>query len=287
VDFTQAERDIVEIKHQDLWNGGYVKMFDFSKANSSEAHRIHAVTMIASVCRGDKGIKDKEALYKQLLTEHDGTCGEVFQFVPVVSDLSICTGDYKNVQRFGIYQGKPDGIKTRWLTNLRSMIQDVNLHNNHATHKDKVEYNSKPIKGFHVFKIKIPMMIVQHILRHGQLSFMQVSERIRKLREYYYCKDFFDIASSNNIDGNYDKQKWNNLIYKASQEDFDTWQTKSGIKQELTNKGSHGLAYVTMWIAGWKADNTQWDNFFAVRTKNPSQSEIITLAKTMQEMMEE
>jgi len=26
MDFAQAERDIAEIKHQDLWNGGYVEL---------------------------------------------------------------------------------------------------------------------------------------------------------------------------------------------------------------------------------------------------------------------
>jgi thymidylate synthase ThyX len=53
------------------------------------------------------------------------------------------------------------------------------------------------------------------------------------------------------------------------------------------NKGSHGLAYTTLWIAGWKQDPSQWDNFFAVRTRNPTQIELQTAAKTMQQMMEE
>lgn len=32
---------------------------------------------------------------------------------------------------------------------------------------------------------------------------------------------------------------------------------------------------------------TQWDNFFAVRTKKPSQHEVIVLAKTIEEMIKE
>ena len=294
MDFTQAEQDIVEIKHQDLWNGGYVKMFDFSKANSSEAHRIHAVTMIANVCRGDKGIKDREALYKQLLTEHAGQAGEVFQFVPTITEAGRMqyriTEEHEvlpmNIARFGIKE------KFKQLCNLRATLNDGQGWN----------YNEQ-VSGFHVFKIKIPMMIVQHILRHGQLSFMQVSERSQKLREYYYCDEFKQILDE--VRYNFleehkdisDNELWNNICYQASQQAWDIWQNGfsidtgdangSKIRQELTNKGSHGLAFVTMWIAGWKQDPTQWDNFFAVRTKNPSQREIQELATVMKGMINE
>jgi thymidylate synthase ThyX len=123
---------------------------------------------------------------------------------------------------------------------------------------------------------------------------MQVSERSQKLREYYYCDDFKEVRSEveanlsdQYLERNTPNELWNDLCYDASQRDWDTWQKKYSIRQELTNKSSHGLAYVTMWIAGWSQDSTQWNNFFAVRTKNPSQKEIQELATVMKGMIDE
>jgi len=288
----QIMDSIKPIKEVKLWNNGYVQMCDFSKANSSEEHRIAHVCHVANVCRGDKGVKDPKELYQKLLTEHDGKPGSVFEFVPVIANLSMTTGDYKNVQRFGIFRGKTDGLKSRWLTNLRAMIPDVDSMNDRYVHQTKIEYNNEPIKDFFVFKLKIPMMIVPHILRHRAFSFMQVSERTQKLREYYYCDELEQLAYKGMYKrcgflGYQISASWNFDIQHLSQYDFDDAQSNYSIRQELTNEGSHGLAYTTLWIAAWKQNTYAWDNFFAVRTKKPAQREIIELAKTMKQMMEE
>jgi len=283
MDFTQAEQDIVEIKHQDLWNGGYVKKFDFSKANSSEAHRIHAVTMIANVCRGDKGVKDREVLYKKLLTEHNGKPGEVFQFVPVMypTTLGEQTRQFGSFVKFG-----NDANDKGMLTNLRALLADGD--GQHTIYGKSLYNNSTRLvmsKGFHVFKIKIPMMIAAHFLKHGELSFMQVSERTNKLRKYYYCEDLLPIKQSTCFTGN--EEEWNNVCYNFSQHTFDLYRKKFRIRQELTNKGSHGLSYTTMWVAGWEQDQYGWDNFFGVRRKKPSQLETRQVADVIYKMMHE
>jgi len=266
-------------------------MWDFSEANAGEENRIEAVTTVANVCRGDKGIKNPKELYQQLLTEHDGKPGSVFEFIPVIANLSICTGDYKNVQRFGIFKGKPDGLKSQWLTNLRAMIPDVDSMNDAYLYQTKIEYNSKPIKNFFVFKVKVPQMIVKHILRHRMLSFQEMSERTNKLREYYYCDELEQLAYKGMYKrcgflGYQISASWDLDIQHLSQYDFDDAQRDYRIRQELTNKGSHGLAYTTLWIAGWKQDSLGWDNFFAVRTKKPAQREVIELAEAIKQMME-
>ena len=80
---------------------------------------------------------------------------------------------------------------------------------------------------------------------------------------------------------------WNEYIYTMSQSELDDYQHKFKIRQELLNKGSHGLAYTTLWISGWKQDKSGWDNFFAVRTKKPAQREVIELAEVIKQMMED
>lgn len=272
--------NVKPIKEVKLWNAGYVQMYDFSEANSSEEHRVAYVTEIARVCRGDKPIANPTKLYKQLLTEHNGKPGEIFQFIPVIR-----TNYSPHVVRFG-YTDDNNEI----LTNLRACLED------------EIDYDyDKKVSGFYVFKIKVPLMIVPQILRHGQLSFNQQSERHCKLREYYYCDEFkpildeaieffkewwnFDLEDAEKH--GYKEPTWNSFCYEASQSDLDNAQRRFNIPQELLNKGSHGLAYTTLWIAGWKQDPSQWDNFFSVRTKKPTQAELITVAKTMQQMMEE
>ena len=268
---------IKEINRKDLWNAGYVALYDFSKANSSEEHRIYAITEVVKVCRGDKPIKDREALYKQLLTEHAGKAGEVFQFVPIVvyeESADKCLSQEQ--KRFSM---EDDFLYDIHYTNLRNVI---------GTNVDM--YNDE-IRQFYVFKMKIPKMIVAHLLKHGQLSFMQQSERHCKLREYYYNDEEFGRIMSEkigkyNIDDFCSKDNaWNEICNNMSQNDWDEYQKKFRIRQELTNKGSWGLGYTILWMAGWKQDPTQWDNFFNVRLGKGVQRETKELANIMKKMI--
>jgi len=263
---------IKEINRKDLWNAGYVALYDFSKANSSEEHRIYAITEVVKVCRGDKPIKDREALYKQLLTEHAGKPGEAFQFVPIVvyeESADKCLSQEQ--KRFSM---EDDFLYDIHYTNLRNII---------GTNVDM--YNDE-IRWFYVFKMKIPKMIVAHLLKHGQLSFMQQSERHCKLREYYYCDELRPMTGRffERDDESLDQQ-WNNLIYGLSQKEIDWFQQEYKIRQELLNKRSWGLGYTTLWMAGWKQDPTQWDTFFNVRLGKGVQRETKELANIMKKMI--
>lgn len=170
------------IKEVRLFNAGYVQMWDFSEANANEDNRIEAVTTVANVCRGDKGVKNPKELYQQLLIEHDGKPGSVFEFVPV--ELTNSYGE--QTERFGTQEQVEVymvGYYTFTYTNLRACIADnLNKYNN-------------DVNDFFVFKVKVPQMIVKHILRHRMLSFQEMSERTNKLREYYYCDELEPIIA--------------------------------------------------------------------------------------------
>lgn len=275
---------IKEVKTVKLWNSGYCSLWNFSKANSCEEARVEAVCEVARVCRGDKIVKDQDKLYRQLLTEHDGKPGSVFEFVPVIR--KTITGIPSRFETsVGLNEYHEDGSMT-----MRNVILS-NLRNEIIKQNDTI-YNKSIPKGFFVFKVKVPQMIVKHILRHRMLSFQETSERTNKLREYYYCDEFSPIVFREiewYMDRHYesDNEKWQFLCKHASQRQFDIWQQELKIRQELLNKGSHGLSYTTMWISGWKQDSSGWDNMFVVRTKQPAQREMIELANVIKQMMEE
>jgi len=270
------------IKEVPLWNNGYVQQYDFSEANSSEESRIEHVCAVARVCRGDKTpVKSDKKLYRQLLTEHDGKCSSVFEFVPTWKSTLNRDLTFTHQSIFGVRVSISMSYTTV-LSNLRAMLSD-----------EEDYYNECPQEGFFVFKVKVPQMIVKHILRHRMLSFQEMSERTNKLREYYYCDELYELYMRlqkrnclKQID-QYDGNLWNELIYRTAQCEFDGDQQQLKIRQELLNKGSHGIAYTTLWIAGWRQDKSGWDNFFAVRTKKPAQREVIELANTIKQMMEE
>jgi hypothetical protein len=252
-------------------------MWDLSESNSSEEARIEAITEIAKVCRNLEEIKDKQKLYNHLLIEHAGKPGEIFQFIPAIITDSV----KNNIERWGVIEYYNDGYawgKYRLLTNLRAML---------TCKEGKTIFNDS-VKGFYAFKCKLPMMIVPQILRHGQLSFMQQSERYTQIREYLYCDEFENIRDEwcGNIKKGYIYKDWNTLCYNLSQRDWDLVQSNRNIRKEITNKGSHGLAMTTLWIAGWKQDESQWDNFFAVRCHKKAQLEVRQLANEIKQMME-
>jgi len=244
----------------DIFDRGYIELWDFSKANSSSASRIEAAAKIAMVCRNLESIKNPLKLYHKLLHEHAGEPSEVIQFIPVMDNVGRKEFDLEiRDYRFGDIDS--DG---KFRTNLRNYVNPL-----------KVMYCDS-VNGFYVFKLKLPVMSVAHITRHGQLSCNQMSERHVKAREYYMPRELTDVLG---------KEDWDSMIYRLSQKDFDCISKSHKIRQELTNKGSHGLAYTKLWVAGWIQDKSTWNNFFNVRLKNQTQFETRTIASAMYQLI--
>ena len=51
---------------------GFVELYDFSQANMSEKHRIHAISAVASICYQNPKAVGSESLYNRLLAESKG-----------------------------------------------------------------------------------------------------------------------------------------------------------------------------------------------------------------------
>ena len=63
---------------------GFVEHYDFSQANMSEKHRIHAISAVASICYQNPKAIGSESLYNRLLAESKGLPSSSAEFVPFV-----------------------------------------------------------------------------------------------------------------------------------------------------------------------------------------------------------
>ena len=62
----------------------FVEQYDFSQANMSEKHRIHAISAVASICYQNPKAIGSESLYNRLLAESKGLPSSSAEFVPVL-----------------------------------------------------------------------------------------------------------------------------------------------------------------------------------------------------------
>src|SRR5574344_1830022 len=65
-------------------NIGFVKQYDFSYANLSQEHRIHAISAVASICYQNPKAVGSESLYNRLLAESKGLPSSSFEMCPIL-----------------------------------------------------------------------------------------------------------------------------------------------------------------------------------------------------------
>ena len=248
------------IDRQELWNGGFVELWNFDSANKNQKAREEAIALVGGACR-NVTIKNPEKFYKMLKTEHNGTPSEIFQFIPF--ERHLCVTDYPiDIQKINdYYRFGYINESGHFYSNLRNAI-------NYKDNGDN--YNGYPAKSFVVFRIKIPQMIVMHLSRHKKLSsYMSEnwqSNRSKHKIEYFESKE---VKMTECLCGECN----NPTLYNSK-------------RSELINKGEFGLRYTTGWISGWINDPSAWDNFFGVRLEKPTQFETMELANTMYAMMQ-
>jgi thymidylate synthase (FAD) len=127
---------------------GFVEHYDFSQANMSEKHRIHAISAVASICYQSPKSIGSESLYNRLMSESKGLPSSSFEFVPVLLDRKnskhkeILDLEFSNCKKYG------EDLDNRYLlTNYRALVYD---YENHVFSFDIREiYNTeKEIKNF-------------------------------------------------------------------------------------------------------------------------------------------
>lgn len=138
---------IVKFSEMPIFETGYVQLWDFSRNNECKASRIETVSLVASVCYDKQGkILDPEKLYEHLYSKNQ-------------SSLEFIRSEYN------------EGIQ-------------LNISNSFRN----VKFTYSPTNEFfndHVacFKLRVPLKVIQQLLRHRQFSFQQKSFRYVTIKE--------------------------------------------------------------------------------------------------------
>lgn len=73
----------------------FVEQYDFSQANMSEKHRIHAISAVASICYQNPKAVGSESLYNRLMAESMGLPSSSFEMCPIL----LTEEEVKRIQR--------------------------------------------------------------------------------------------------------------------------------------------------------------------------------------------
>lgn len=277
-------------------NIAYTEQYNFSTANLSEAHRIAAITQVASICYQSPKGAGSISLYNRLESESQGLPSSSFEFIPVLIPAGQKVFDFigpqcvaPNILKFGetIYHDNKEYV----LTNYRAIIYDVE---NKLISESALKFFNTPeeceiIKQyFKVFKFNVDLptrsQMVRHRVNWQELSRRYVSgERVpfqfyisEKMANVKWTKTLrfsgdFGSEYSETIDVTTHKIIDDCLAhYKAALE--------AGVKPQEARRIIPQAAYTTIWGA---FQPTQLANFFKLRDDSHAQWEIAQVAKAM------
>ena len=273
---------------------GFVEHYDFSQANMSEKHRIHAISAVASICYQSPKSIGSESLYNRLMSESKGLPSSSFEFVPVLLDRKnsrhkeILDLEFSNCKKYG------EDLDNRYLlTNYRALVYD---YENHVFSFDIREiYNTEKEceiikKYFKVFLLKIDFPTRSQIVRH-RVNLQELSRRFvsgKKLQfEFYVSEKIKGKVSSykhTTPDGHFQSleittEDINNIALNHYYHLLDI-----GIKPQEARRVIPQSAYTDLWI-GFQPK--QLDNFIKLRLDSHSQHEVYKVAENMVECLKE
>ena len=167
-------------------NIAFVENWDFSKANLSEENRIHAITLIASICYQNPKALNSDSLYNRLMAESMGLPSSSFEFVPVFisfEDLDEIeqTSSIDDIEKMSIFKyGEILDSSKGLLTNFRAIVYDVEtkrLSKNWLKHFNTEEECEIIAKHFKVFKHKMDIRSARQFIRHSTAVWQELSRR--------------------------------------------------------------------------------------------------------------
>ena len=181
---------------------GFVEHYDFSQANMSEKHRIHAISAVASICYQNPKAINSESLYNRLLAESKGLPSSSFEMCPILltakklrkigsiinKEIYVKHDFEYNVTKFG--EMIKDGEFL--LTNLRALIADVGEYAKEFYNTpEECEIIKEHFKVF-LYKVDLPTrsQMVRHRISWQELcisgdSKITTSQGTRTIKELY------------------------------------------------------------------------------------------------------
>ena len=288
---------LINIK-TNIFNDGiaYVENWDFSRANLSNENRIHAITLIASICYQNPKALNSDSLYNRLMAESSGLPSSSFEFVgvllnPLKEEHKVLLGNVNsNVRKFGewVQDGK------YLLTNYRAVIYDCeercSLFTDDETINDiKNQYlnifNTEEecqIIAEHLVILKnhIDLPTFGQYVRH-RINWQVVSRRYvsgKKMPFEFYISDKMKDVKSDNFYCN--KLGTEQIIDICLSHYFAA--LEAGVKPEEARRIIPQAAYTTAWCA---MQPKQLENFMKLRLDSHAQKEIRLVAEAVQELL--
>lgn len=275
---------INSVQKVNIFNGGYVELYDFSRSNDNEQAKIETVSIISNSVFGQNGkIINAQKLYNRIMQEAAlNTPGRPFQFVPVVIKVSkfMKINPFKDFEfyKYGSFVIKKHRF---FCTNLRNYLKYNRKEQILQIDKDYENIYS----NFRVFKLKVPMFVRDQLMTHTSLSKINQSNRVGKNEnmEFYFPSDLktrlykifsvqpkysaFALQIKKTPQSKvFDKYLKNTTIISGQN------RLKSmGYPKELYSRFPNQLKYGIMWIAGWNTDPNAWHNLFLQRNAIQSQ----------------
>lgn len=281
-------------------NIGFVKLYDFSKANLNEDSRIEAITTVASVCYDNPNVIGKEVLYNRLKAEAMGLPSSSFEFVPVLLSIDIfdeicfvyannmhCTKTVQSldIEKFGswIY----DNDQNYLLTNYRALYNDWSRVKACLEHEGisgttinsldfSTIYNTEEecdvIKNnFVTFLYKMDMSTSKQHNRH-RVSLQELSRRYVSGKKTPF--EFYMSPLMKNIPEVLELTKQCEAMYYTALE--------AGVQPQEARRIIPQNVYTTIWSA---FQPFQLQNYFELRDDKHAQYEIQLIAKAMKKLL--
>ena len=285
-----------------------VEYFDFSRANLSEQHRIHAISAVASVCYQNPKALNSASLYNRLMAESIGLPSSSFEFVPVLldpkrePDAMILGNVNSNVRKFGqwIRAINDRGNEQDFLlTNYRALVYDCEERCSLFTKQETIdeikssylelfnnEFECNIIKQhFKVFKYNVDIPTRAQMVRH-RVNWQELSRRYvsgKRVPFTFYVSEKMKTVES---------QTWlcneNGLQATLSTDDIiglcvDHYYAAIG--QGVKPEEARRIIPQGMQTIIWGAFQTrQLENFYKLRLEPKAQVEIREVATAMLEL---
>ena len=282
---------------------GFVKQYDFSYANLSQEHRIHAISAVASICYQNPKAVGSESLYNRLMAESMGLPSSSFEFVPVLLNIGeiedeefISESAKLSMKIFKHSEMVCDDNCYYLLTNYRAIVYDV--ENKFISKKWLKRFNTEKeceiIKEhFKVFLFKVDLPTRSQMVRH-RVSWQELSRRYvsgeRVPFEYYVSEKMKSVNlcdPTKNILIRTSDGETDDVSFSASNIlniclDFYEQALKQGVKPQEARRIIPQAAYTQIWGAFMPS---QLDNYFKLRLDKHAQWEIQQTAIAMQELI--
>lgn len=277
-------------------NIAYIENWDFSRANLNNENRIHAITLIASICYQNPKALNSDSLYNRLMAESSGLPSSSFEFVPVLlnplkDEHKVLLGNVNsNVRKFG--EWVEDGKYL--LTNYRAIVYDCeekcaifsdeetisSIKSNYLNIFNTEEECEIIKRNFIVIKNHIDLPTFGQYVRH-RINWQVVSRRYvsgKKMPFEFYISEKMKDVKSNNFYCN--QLGTEQVIDICLQHYFKA--LEDGVKPEEARRIIPQAAYTTAWCA---MQPKQLDNFLKLRLDSHAQKEIRLVAEALQELI--